>query len=405
MSAATSAPAAPAWSNASGRQTWPNEAFWICVQTGVTPVAIGMPGDAKSMTTYAFGNAVDRSLYTLIGGLRDPADIGGYPYPAKIGVNGDSRDVMKIIPPEWAAACCDESRKWIIFLDELTTIPPAVQAAMLRILVERYVGDLKLPEDTWIMGACNPPDQAANGIEFSPPMANRLYHHQWERDTDAVLDGYANGLKFGAPQFPVLPDDWEQHIVGIGGLVSAFHRHLPGRLSQFPEDRMQQGGPWPSPRTWEYTIRCMAAARSVNAEKGISLQLARGLVGEAVALELFQWLENLDLPDPEELIQKALDALSSGNPMDYHHPDRPDKVMAMMAGINQAVISDNTPPRWEAGMHILYLASQQAMDVALACAKPLASAMPQGAKWSGEFLKELFPRIDRALRGTPSGRN
>lgn len=376
-----------------------NTAYWLCAQTGVNEVATGMPGTCKSQTIYSFAQTVGRRVYTLIGSLRDPADIGGYPFAGEIGVNGDKLAVMKLIPPQWAAECCDNGDKWIIFLDELTTCAPAVQASMLRILAEKVVGDVPLPKDTWFLGACNPPEQAANGIEFEAAMANRMYHHKWELDHGAVLDGFANGLKFPEPSFPTLPQHWEDYLDGVGQLVAIFHRKNPGRLCKFPEDRSQQGGPWPSPRTWEYAIRCLAAAQSVSAGKAVELTLLSGLVGEAVALEFCTWRDNLDLPDPEELIAEAISAAKAGRKMDYQHPDRGDKVMAMLSAVNQAVVTDNSPKRWEAGMSVMEHAARHEIDVALAWAKPLARNIPKGARLSAEFARDLYPRIQRALEG------
>ena len=188
----------------------PNAAYWICAQSGVNPLAIGMPGIAKTQSIYAFAKAVGRKVYTLIASLRDPADIGGYPYPGEVenGEESNGREVvMRLISPQWAADCWD-GQKWIIFEDELTTCAPACQAAMLRINAEKVVGDMPLPADTWILGACNPPEQAANGIELEAAMANRMYHHRWEIDHKAVLDGYMNGLEFPEPTFPLLPENW-----------------------------------------------------------------------------------------------------------------------------------------------------------------------------------------------------
>ena len=85
-----------------------NEAYWICAQTGITPLAIGMPGVAKTESVYAFGKAIGRPVYTLIASLRDPADIGGYPFPS---TNGDGMPTMKLIAPEWAHNC--QKDKWI----------------------------------------------------------------------------------------------------------------------------------------------------------------------------------------------------------------------------------------------------------------------------------------------------
>lgn len=376
-----------------------NLAYWICAQTGVTPMAIGMPGVGKTQSLYAFARATGRKIYTLIASIRDPADIGGYPYPGEVplGNNGDKQMVMKILPPKWASDCYDGG-KWIVFLDEATTCMPACQAALLRVVAERYVGDTALPEETWLLGACNPPEQAANGIEFEAAMANRMCHLPWQTPTDVILDGFAAGLEFEAPTVPVLPDNWRNKIPGVGGLVRAFHRKNPGRLTMFPEDRAQQSGPWPSPRSWANAITCMAAAQSVEAEKGVEIALLEGLVGKGVAVEFSKWRDHLDLPDPEELLAKAHDALEAGDDMEYEHPDRADKVMAMIAAVSQRVHDDLTVPRWEAGMHVLEQAALRELDVALSVAKPLATVMPKGAKMSATFVQRIFPRMKRALR-------
>ena len=45
--------------------------------------------------------------------------------------------------------------------------------ALLRVVLERTVGDLTLPHDVAIVAAANPPEQAADGWDLSPPLANR----------------------------------------------------------------------------------------------------------------------------------------------------------------------------------------------------------------------------------------
>lgn len=371
-----------------------NAAFFIAAQAGVTPLAVGMPGCAKSASMLAFARATNRRIYTLIGSLRDPADIGGYPHPD--GHNGAT--CMKLVPPEWAAHCCN-GEPWIVFLDELTTVVPAVQAAMLRVIAERVVGDLVLPDNTWLVAAANPPDVAANGQELEPPMANRICHLKWDMDWEAFDSGLMNGLKFPATSFPVLPDNWQDQIGAIGSLVAAFRKRKPGLFDAFPkEDRSKASGAWPSPRSWTNAVRCLAAAESVNADDGIKHQLVEGCVGYAAAIEFSEWRRNLDLPDPEEMIEEALAARKAKRPMKYKHPDRPDKLIALLGSVSHAVISQgNTVERWEAGMAIIEAAAKHEVDVAMSCAKMLASNVPKGASASAELVHNLFPIIKRAL--------
>ena len=51
---------------------------------------------------------------------------------------------MAVMPPKWAQDC--QLGQWVLFLDELTTCPPAVQAALLGVIAENRVGDALLPD-------------------------------------------------------------------------------------------------------------------------------------------------------------------------------------------------------------------------------------------------------------------
>ena len=99
------------------------------------------------------------------------------------------------------------------------------------------------------------------------------------------------------------------------------------------------------------------------------------------------------------LWQYAITAQEAKQDVPYTHPDRPDKVMAMLAAVNAVVLSDLTPKRWEAGMVIMEMAARYEMDVALASARPLANAVNDvsGARLSAEFAHQLYPRIRRAM--------
>jgi len=44
-----------------------------------------------------------------------------------------------------------------------------VQAALLRVVLERAVGDLTLPDEVAVVAAANPPEQAADGWDLSQP--------------------------------------------------------------------------------------------------------------------------------------------------------------------------------------------------------------------------------------------
>ena len=384
-----------------------NEAFMIAAQAnaegGPPPLVVGEPGTAKTSAIYALAKALNRKCCTLIASIRDPSDFGGYPYPAKIDAKAEDGMAMRFLPPQWAAEiknCCKS--KSIVFFDEITTCAPSTQAALLRVIAEKVVGELALPADTIFLAACNPPEQAANGIELEPPMANRFAHFKWECPRDAIMRGWQNGMEFPDPEFPMLPEDWRKFIGPVGGMMAAFIRHRPALLESFPSDRSRQAGPWPSPRSWTNAITLKAAGKAVGADPGILHQMVSGCIGEPAALEYATWEESLDLPDPEVVLAAFISAAKTGQEAAYNHPNRPDKVIAMLSAVSQAVIGNNNPERWEAGMAVIERASRKDMDVALAAAGPLARAMKdsKGGKFPAEFLTRLYPKIQRALQGT-----
>jgi len=360
-------------------RTTPNLIFWTVAQTGkVTPLVSGPPGCGKSRTIEAFARAMQRQCYTLIGSLREPADVGGYPYP----VQGE-RPYMAVMPPKWAQDC--QHGRWLLFIDELTTCPPAVQAALLGVIAENRVGDAVLPDTVWKLAACNPPDCAANGSELEPPLANRLCHLTWETDVEAWQRGMGNALGFPQPNFVPLPPDWERCIGRNTAMVGAFHKHKPGLLEAYPQDRAKASGPWPSIRSWTNAAICAAALEAIDAEPLLRYRAVAGCVGEEAALEYQTWEQSLDLPDPETWLAKAGAARTAGTPLVLDDiPPRCDQVMAALAAVVDRVKHHNLGPdgkpteeRWLAAVDCFAgVAVAGNQELAISVGGPLYFAVP-----------------------------
>src|SRR6201997_1378963 len=174
------------------------EALGVAVAAGVPVLLWGAPGTGKTSAIRAMAQAMDLPCETVIASIREPSDFAGLPI-----VVGDG---VRFAPPAWARRLAEAGRG-LLFLDELSTAPPAVQAALLRVVLERAVGDLTLPDEVAVVAAANPPEQAADGWDLSAPLANRLCHLSWLAHPRSVADGLAGG--WAAPVIPVLPDGWQ----------------------------------------------------------------------------------------------------------------------------------------------------------------------------------------------------
>src|ERR1019366_4402308 len=130
-------------------------------------------------------------------------------------------------------------------LDELSPAPPAVQAALLWVVLERAVGDLMLPDEVAVVAGANPPEQAADGWDLPAPLANRLCPLDWQINPRSVADGLAGG--WPAPVVPALPAGWQAEEILARGLVAAFLQVRPALACAPPSDAASAGRGWGGP--------------------------------------------------------------------------------------------------------------------------------------------------------------
>lgn len=351
-------------------------ALSIAIQAGTPVLAWGPPGVGKTATITAVADALDLPLEVVLASIREPSDFSGLPVIREDGVRMEA--------PAWARHLA-QSGKGVLFLDEISTAPPAVQAALLRVVLDRVVGDLPLPPGVAVVAAANPPEQAAGGWDLSAPLANRFCHLSWSLDTQAWIDGMIQGWQ--TPSVPRLPEGWQGFIPASRALVAAFIRHQPHLLLQVPQSEEQAGKAWPSPRSWDMAARLLAASDAAQAGDDVVASLVAGCVGEGAGMEFLAWRKALDLPDPEEVLR---------NPEKFRVPDRGDQAFAVLTAVVSAAVGNLTKDRWLAAWAVLARAAEQgAKDIAAASAKALAAARKPGLPLPQKELREFIPLLQK----------
>lgn len=196
----------------------------------------------------------------------DPVDLRGVPVP-KDGVT-------EWLPPSFLP----RSGSGILFLDELTSAPPAVQAAAYQLILDRRLGEYVLPEGFMVVAAGN--YQSDRGVTY--PIAAPLLNRMTVVDVETTLDDFfAYAVRAG-----VRPE------------VLAFLRDRPDYLHRFdPSDKTNS--PFPSPRSWVSVSNTLG----LELPDEVRLELIRGDVGYEAGVAFEAYLrEFADLPRIDDIL-------------------------------------------------------------------------------------------------------
>ena len=136
----------------------------------------GPPGIGKSDIVKQIGEELDRNVIDVRLALWEPTDIKGIPY-----YNSDQGKMVWAPPAELPTDPADTS---IIFLDELNSAPPAVQAAAYQLVLNRRVGTYELPKGVDIVAAGNREGDRGVTYRMPAPLANRFVHLEAKVDFD-----------------------------------------------------------------------------------------------------------------------------------------------------------------------------------------------------------------------------
>jgi hypothetical protein len=313
---------------------------------GIPALLWGAPGEGKSSFVESLRRD-DFPVVTLIASIHDPTDFSGLP----VHLNGQ----VRFAPPEWTFAF-DETGQGILFLDELTTAPPSVQAALLRVILERKVGFRPLPKGVRVVAAANPPDQVVGGWELSPPLRNRFVHIRWALSGEIYRKALREG--FGQPSLPAIdPDAHAEAEKFWRRMVEVFLRRYPHLAKTNPSDEEYA---FASPRTWDFAIALMASCDLLGkapkpGQKGseVFLNLVEGCVGKGAAVAFAEFLQTLtlQLPDPDEVLDGKI-------PLDLKS-FRDDELYAFFSALAAALVRRQTQPNFVDSMLVFLELTEQ----------------------------------------------
>ena len=234
----------------------------------------GPPGIGKSDIVGQITKQLKNShLIDIRLSLWEPTDIKGIPYYAA------NDNVMAWAPPqelptEEFAAQFDNI---VLFLDEMNSAAPAVQAAAYQLILNRRVGQYKLPDNVLIVAAGN--READKGVTYRmpAPLANRFVHIE----------------------LAVNFDDWFAWAV-----ENKIHNDVVGYLTFSKKDLYDFDPKSPSrsfatPRSWSFVSELL----DDDDDENTTTDLVSGSVGEGLAVKFMAHRKVAStMPNPTEIL-------------------------------------------------------------------------------------------------------
>jgi len=144
----------------------------------------GPPGIGKSELVEGIASESNGLLLDLRLGLMDPTDLRGIPFYNKDTGTMDWAPPIDLPTEETAS----QYPLVVLFLDEMNVAAPSVQAAAYQLILNRRIGQYKLPDNVVVVAAGNRESDKGVTYRMPTPLANRFIHIEMRVDYPSWLD-------------------------------------------------------------------------------------------------------------------------------------------------------------------------------------------------------------------------
>jgi midasin (ATPase involved in ribosome maturation) len=234
----------------------------------------GPPGIGKSELVEGITEELNGFMIDLRLGQMDPTDIRGIPFYNK--------DIGKM---DWAPPIelPDEAfaSQWpvvVLFLDEMNSAAPAVQAAGYQLILNRRVGKYRLPDNVVIVAAGNRESDKGVTYRMPTPLANRFIHAE---------------MKVDFPSY----QEW--------AVANKIHKDVVGYLSfakqdLYDFDAKSSSRAFATPRSWTFVSQLL---NDEDTDDETLTNLIAGTVGEGLAVKFMAHRKIAGrMPKPEDIL-------------------------------------------------------------------------------------------------------
>ena len=234
----------------------------------------GPPGIGKSEVVAQITEELGGFMIDLRLGQMDPTDIRGIPFFNKDLGRMDWAPPIDLPDAELAS----QYPIVVLFMDEMNSAAPAVQAAAYQLVLNRRIGKYRLPDNVVMVAAGNRESDKGVTYRMPTPLANRFVHVEMRAD-------------FATWQ------DW--------AVVNGVHKDVVGYLSfakqdLYDFDAKSSSRAFATPRSWCFVSELL---EDEDLDDVTPTDLIAGTIGEGLAVK-FQAHRRISgkLPQPEDIL-------------------------------------------------------------------------------------------------------
>ncbi len=235
----------------------------------------GPPGIGKSDIVKQMGEELNAHVIDIRLSLWEPTDIKGIPY-----FDSNSNKMSWAPPIELPdAEMAAQHDKIILFMDEMNSAAPAVQAAAYQLVLNRRVGTYRLPDNVLIVAAGNRETDKGVTYRMPAPLANRFVHLEMKVDWDDYF-GWATENRI--------------HKDVVGFLTFS-------KKDLYDFDPKSASRAFATPRSWTFVSELLFDDEE---DTDTLTDLISGAVGEGLAVKFMAHRKIASkLPDPTDILE------------------------------------------------------------------------------------------------------
>ena len=243
----------------------------------------GPPGIGKSDIIKQLGTELEAHVIDVRLSLWEPTDIKGIPY-----FNSNTNTMVWAPPAELPSMeMASQHKNIILFLDEMNSAAPAVQAAAYQLILNRKVGTYQLPDNVSIVAAGNRESDKGVTFRMPAPLANRFVHLEMTVQWDDYFDW-------------AVENQIHKDVIGF---LSFAKRDL------YDFDPKSSSRAFATPRSWSFVSELLT---DDDCDEGTLTDLVSGSIGEGLAVKFMAHRKIASkMPNPSDILSGKVKKMDS----------------------------------------------------------------------------------------------